>query len=136
MTDYVGLLCDHAGSLLRAAVRASPIEAFYQNSTEILRTAILGEKREGEPRPGRHFEENGMWIYDVEVLDVRILDPEVQVLIGGAQRNAIVADVMRRQELLRLETERLKEQVHRAILRRAGPDDGHRASSASRRSGR
>lgn len=56
-----------------------------------------------------------MWIYDVEVLDVRILDPEVQLLIGGAQRNAIVAEVSRRQELLRLETERLKEQVHRAI---------------------
>jgi regulator of protease activity HflC (stomatin/prohibitin superfamily) len=113
--DYVGLLCDHAGSLLRAAARACSIEAFYQNSTEILRTAILGEKREGEPRTGRHFEENGMWIYDVEVLDVKILDPEVQVLIGGAQRNAIVADVTRRQELLRLETERLKEQVRRTI---------------------
>jgi major vault protein len=56
-----------------------------------------------------------MWIYDVEILDVRILDPEVQALIGGAQRNAIVADVTRRQELLRLETERLKEQVRRAI---------------------
>ena len=115
VTDYVGLLCDHAGSLLRAAVRACSIETFYQSSTEILRTAILGEKREGEPRPGRHFEENGMWIYDVEILDVRILDPEVQALIGGAQRNAIVADVTRRQELLRLETERLKEQVRRAI---------------------
>jgi regulator of protease activity HflC (stomatin/prohibitin superfamily) len=115
VTDYVGLLCDHAGSLLRAAVRACSIEAFYQNSTEILRMAILGEKREGEPRAGRHFEENGMWIYDVEVLDVRILDPDVQVLIGGAQRNAIVADVMRRQELLRLDNERLKEQVRRAI---------------------
>jgi regulator of protease activity HflC (stomatin/prohibitin superfamily) len=115
VTDYVGLLCDHAGSLLRAAVRACSVETFYQASTEILRTAILGEKREGEPRTGRHFEENGMWIYDVEILDVRILDPEVQALIGGAQRNAIVADVTRRQELLRLETERLKEQVRRAI---------------------
>ncbi len=113
--DYVGLLCDHAGSLLRGAARACSIEAFYQNSTDILRTAVLGEKRDGEPRSGRHFEENGMWIYDVEVLDVRILDPEVQHLIGGAQRNAIVADVTRRQELLRLETERLKEQVRRAI---------------------
>ena len=50
--DYVGLLCDHAGSLLRGAARACSIEAFYQNSTEILRTAILGEKREGEPRTG------------------------------------------------------------------------------------
>jgi regulator of protease activity HflC (stomatin/prohibitin superfamily) len=113
--DYVGLLCDHAGSLLRAAARACSIEGFYQNSTEVLRTAILGEKREGQARPGRMFEENGMWIYDVEVLDVRILDPEVQVLISGVQKNAIIAEVSRRQEVLRLETERLKEQVRRAI---------------------
>ena len=56
-----------------------------------------------------------MWIYDVEVLDARILDPEVQVLLFGAQKDAIVADVTRRQELLQLETERLKEQVRRAL---------------------
>ena len=57
-----------------------------------------------------------MRVYDVEVLDVNILDAEVQVLIGGAQRNAIVAEVSRtRQELLHLETARLKEQVRRAI---------------------
>lgn len=114
--DYVGLLCDHAGSILRSAARASTIEAFYQHGTEILRTAILGEKREGGPRAGRLFEENGMWIYDLEVLDVRILDDGVQELLGGVQRDAITADVARRQEHLRLETERVKEQVRRAIL--------------------
>ena len=113
--DYVGLLCDHAGSLLRASVRAATIEVFYQQSTEILRGAILGEKRGDEPRSGRLFEENGMWIYDVEVLDVRILDPEVKMLIGDAQRNAMMADVHRRQEMLRLESERLKEEVNQFI---------------------
>jgi regulator of protease activity HflC (stomatin/prohibitin superfamily) len=113
--DYVALLCDHAGSLLRAAVRSTPLETFYRASTEILRGAILGEKAGADPRPGRYFDENGMWIYDVEVLDVRILDPEVQSLIGDAQRNAIVADVNRRQEMLRLDTERLKEEVSRSV---------------------
>ena len=113
--DYVGLLCDHAGSLLRAAVRAATIQVFYQQSTEILRAAVLGEKRGDEPRTGRLFEENGMWIYDVEVLDVRILDPEVKMLIGDAQRNAMMADVHRRQEMLRLESERLKEEVNQSI---------------------
>ena len=113
--DYVGLLCDHAGSILRAAARTASIEDFYQRSTSLLRGAILGEKQGTEPRPGRAFEENGMWIYDVEVLDARILDPEVQILLSGAQKDAIVADVTRRQELLHLENERLKEQVRRAI---------------------
>ncbi|CAN5258921.1 hypothetical protein BH09MYX1_BH09MYX1_60940 [soil metagenome] len=113
--DYVALLCDHAGSILRGAVRASSLETFYRSSTEILRGAILGEKVGTEPRSGRSFDENGMWIYDVEVLGVRILDPEVNELIGDAQKNAIVADVNRRQEMLRLDTERLKEEVSRAL---------------------
>ena len=113
--DYVALLCDHAGSLLRSAVRSAALETFYRSSTEILRAAVLGEKSATEPRPGRYFDENGMWIYDVEVLEVTILDPEVQALIGDAQKNAIVADVNRRQEMLRLETERLKEEVSRAL---------------------
>lgn len=109
--DYVGLLCDHLGSILRAAARGSSIESFARGATEVLRTAILGEKDGDVPRPGRFFEENGMWVYDVEILDVRILDSEVKKLLEGAQRAAIVADVARRDEERRLAGERLKAEV-------------------------
>jgi hypothetical protein len=108
--DYVGLLCDHLGSILRAAARASSIEQFAAGATDVLRSAILGEKGEG-PRRGRLFEENGMWVYDVEILDVRILDAEVKKLLEGAQRAAIVADVARRDEERRLAGERLRAEV-------------------------
>ncbi len=113
--DYVGLLCDHLASLLRATTRAMPLETFYGQSTEILRRAILGDKPEGGSRAGRSFDENGMWVYDVEVLDVRILDEDVKGLLEGAQKNAILAEVARRQEELRLDAERLKERVNRDI---------------------
>ena len=53
--NYVGLLCDHLGSLVRAAVRQTPIERFHAASAEVLRTAVLGEKK-GERRTGREFE--------------------------------------------------------------------------------
>ena len=108
--DYVGLLCDHLGSILRGAARGSSSDAFAAGATEVLRTAILGEKGD-KPRRGRLFEENGMWVYDVEILDVRILDPEVKKLLEGAQRAAIVADVSRRDEERRLAGERLKARV-------------------------
>lgn len=97
--DYVGLLCDHLGSILRGVARSHPIDAFTANATELLRTAILGEK----PRPGKLFEENGMLVYDVEVLDVNILDPEVKKLLANAQRAAIVAEVTRREHERRRE---------------------------------
>jgi hypothetical protein len=119
--DYVGLLCDHAGSILRAAARATSIDDFQRDATELLRTAILGERREvtgaehGGKRPGRLFEENGMWVYDVEVLELVILDPDVKKLLENAQRAAIVSDVKRRDEERRLAEERLKAQVDQAI---------------------
>jgi regulator of protease activity HflC (stomatin/prohibitin superfamily) len=113
--DYVGLLCDHLGSILRAAARTVSIDAFHNLGTEILRSAILGEKKGTEPREGRTFEENGMWVYDVEVLEATVLDADVNKLLGDAQRTAIVAEVKRRQEELRLLGEKQKEAVDREI---------------------
>ena len=112
--NYVGLLCDHLGSLVRAAVRQTPIERFHAASAEVLRSAVLGEKK-GERRAGREFEENGMAVYDVEVLDVRILDEAVEALLTDAQRTAITSEVERKREQLRLQTEETKEAVARAI---------------------
>ena len=112
--NYVGLLCDHLGSLVRAAVRQTPIERFHAASAEVLRNAVLGEKK-GERRTGREFEENGMAVYDCEVLDVRILDEAVEALLTDAQRTAITSEVARKREHLRLQTEETKEQVARAI---------------------
>ncbi|HEY8079732.1 MAG TPA: hypothetical protein VIF62_36630 [Labilithrix sp.] len=112
--NYVGLLCDHLGSILRAAARAVSIEAFYASSTELLRTAVLGDKKDG-PRAGRFFEENGMWVYDVEVLEVKILDPDVKKLLADAQRAAIASNVAHRDEERRLASEQLKAHVDTEI---------------------
>lgn len=91
--DYVALLCDHMGSILRAAAREVPVERLHAEATPLVRAAILGDKRPGEARAGRVFEENGMCVYDVEVLDVRILDDEVRALLAAAQRSAIAGEI-------------------------------------------
>ncbi|MEW6734656.1 MAG: hypothetical protein AB1489_25250 [Acidobacteriota bacterium] len=113
--NYVGLLCDHLGSIVRGAVRTTSIDIFHSNSTEVIRTAILGEKRVEGKRTGRLFDENNMWVYDVEVLDVKILDADVNKLLSDAQRTAIVFEVTSKQEQMRLNSERLKEEVNRLI---------------------
>lgn len=115
VSNYVALLCDHLGSIVRAAVRATPIDRFHAASTEILRGAVLGEKK-GDKRTGREFEENGMLVYDVEVLEVQILDGEVDELLTDAQRSAITSEVARRKEGLRLLTEQAKHTVDRAVF--------------------
>ncbi|HWN70347.1 MAG TPA: hypothetical protein VNM90_22055, partial [Haliangium sp.] len=113
--DYVGLLCDHLGSIIRAAARGSVIEDFQAASTDLLRSAILGPRSDSGAREGRHFQENGLWVYDVEVLDVRILDQDVKAMLAEAQRLAIMSTITRRQEELRLGDEQLKESVNQAI---------------------
>ncbi|MER2564243.1 MAG: hypothetical protein ABTQ32_26165 [Myxococcaceae bacterium] len=115
VSNYVALLCDHLGSLVRAAVRSTPIERFHAGSTEILRSAVLGEKK-GDKRTGREFEENGMLVYDVEVLEVQILDGDVDQLLTDAQRSAISSEVARKKEELRLVTEQAKHAVDRAVF--------------------
>lgn len=113
--NYVGLLCDHLGSIVRGAVRTTGIDTFHSNSTEVIRTAILGEKKTEGKRTGRHFEENNMWVYDVEVLNIKILDQDVNQLLSDAQRTAIVFEVTSKQEYMRLNSEKLKEEVNRQI---------------------
>ncbi|MEW5740261.1 MAG: hypothetical protein AB1938_15115 [Myxococcota bacterium] len=114
VSNYVALLCDHLGSIVRAAVRATPIERFHAASTDVIRDALLGEKQDGK-RPGRAFEENGLQVYDVEVLSVNILDEDVETLLTEAQRGAISAEVAKKREAQRLEAEQAKEAVARAI---------------------
>ncbi len=114
--NYVGLLCDHLGSIIRSVTRGNSIHSFHKESAQILRNAILGMHEEGGKRAGRHFEENGMWVYDVEVLEVQILDEAVLSMLQDSQRAAIASTIRRNQEDLRLGDEELKESVNLQVL--------------------
>lgn len=88
--NYVKFLCDHMRSRIRSAVQKLGIEEFYGNQTEILRNIILGAPTgDGKPRTGITFSENGMHIYDVEVLQVAMQNPEIEKMLTQAQRDAI-----------------------------------------------
>lgn len=69
--NYVKYLCDHMRSLLKREVKKYNIQEFYANSTDIVRNIVLNIS-EGKETVGRTFKENGMYVYDVEVLSVAI----------------------------------------------------------------
>ncbi|MGE0710110.1 MAG: SPFH domain-containing protein [Planctomycetota bacterium] len=113
--NFVKFLTDHMRSLLRNAVKRRGIEEFYANSIDIVRDTVLGVVGPDGKRPGRLFEENGMRIYDVEVLDVTIGDDEVENLLVDAQQKAFsqtlaVASERRRLYLVE-QTESVKRDV-------------------------
>lgn len=100
--NYVKFLTDHMRSKIRNAVQKLGIEDFYGQHVDVLRDVILGKSpAEGTPRPGTSFPENSMRIYDVEVLGVKMQNPEVEKLLISAQRDVI-------QNTLLLATERRK----------------------------
>lgn len=88
--NYVKYLCDRMRSLLKKESTNCSIEEFYANANDIVRTVVLDIKSEkdGKSKIGRLFEENGMFIHDVEVLSVKA-DPVVQEIIDRNQKQTV-----------------------------------------------
>jgi major vault protein len=117
--NYVKFLCDHMRSRIRNAVQKLGVEEFYGNHTEILRDVILGASPgKGEARPGTAFVENGMRIYDVEVLGATMQNADVEKLLVNAQREVIQNTLLLAGERRKLsyiqESELVKRQVEEA----------------------
>jgi major vault protein len=86
--NYVKYLCDHMRSILKGSVKKLGVKEFIENSTATVRDTILGPKVEGEVR-SHFFAENGMEVYDVEVLGVNISDAKIADLLKNAQTSAV-----------------------------------------------
>jgi len=92
VSDYVKLLTQHMRSVVRNAVKKITIEEFNDNATDIIRDTILGPvAKTGEPKVkrGRSFDENGMKIYDVEVLNIEIGDEEIDDMLRENQHSTV-----------------------------------------------
>ena len=90
LENYVKFMTDHMRSRLKASCKKLGVEEFYRAAVEHVRDTVLGPKPEGGgQRPGATFAENGMRVYDVEVLEVKFLDASVEQLLVKAQRESI-----------------------------------------------
>ncbi len=114
--NYVQLLCDHASSKLKAMARQFAIHDLRGGVTALVRDALLGERVEGVERAGLVFSENGMRVYDVEVLEHAILDEEVRELIADAELAAVQRSVQVAEKEGELAGERRAEAIERALL--------------------
>ncbi len=115
--NYVKFLCDHMRSRLRSAVQKIGVEDFYNSSTDLLRDIILGKSTEkGAVRPGTAFSENGMRIYDVEVLGTVNQNRDVENLLVSAKRDELTNTLnlahARRQLAYIQESEAIKRKIN------------------------
>jgi major vault protein len=112
--NYVKLLTDHLRSKIRNVAKRTGIEDFYGNTADIIRNAILGVSAEGK-RPGLTFGENGMHVYDIELLAVQITQPNVAALLHEAQAATLRSTIGIAQKEFELDITKRAETVARFI---------------------
>ena len=113
--NYVQHMCDHMRSLLGNQIRQIAIQDFYSSAVEQLRDIILGTKVESESRPNKFFEENGMEIYDVEVMSIDFLDRDIEYLIEGSKQEELKNSIELAHQKNNLKLIRGKEEAKRFI---------------------
>ena len=97
--DYVKLLCDRIGSIIRSRARGLTLADLYPKAAEHVRDWILGVKpesgKDGEQphRPGLFFEENSMRVIEVDVGEIKIPDETVRLSLVKAYRNVAVLEI-------------------------------------------
>jgi major vault protein len=116
VADYVKLLCDHASSIVKAAARKVGVRALKERVADVVRDAVLGERPASGQRAGLAFAENAMRIYDVEVLDLAVLDGRVSELLAEAQLGAIQSAVEVASKQAALTDQQCVEQIERSLL--------------------
>ncbi len=114
--NYVKLLCDHASSIVKAAVRQVGIQRLRTHVAELVRDAVLGKKPDGGDRAGMAFAENDMRIHDVEVLDVTVTDKDVAELLVAAQIQSIQQAIGVAEKDAALTHARRAHEIDRALL--------------------
>jgi major vault protein len=80
--NYIKLLCDRARSILKNEAKKYSIEEFYSNAINIVRKAILTEGEGKSKSEGRTFMENGMQVYDVEVLGIKVEESVAKIIVA------------------------------------------------------
>jgi major vault protein len=114
--NYIKLMTDNLRSIIRKEIKNYGIQEINDNSITIIRDIILGTKdEETGKRKGRSFEENGMNVYDVEILDVQISNKKIADLLMNAQHQTVTntielsqiqtnLDLIKQRELLTRQT--------------------------------
>lgn len=102
--NYVKLMTQECRSRIRNAAKKMGIQDLMDNATDMIRDTILGTRKEDGERPGHTFRENGVHIYEVEVLDVDVLDSDIGALLKAAQHNTVhnTLEILKSEQELKL----------------------------------
>lgn len=87
--NYVQYMVDHLRSMIGNMVRNIGVQEFYSNAANLLRDTVLGTKLNGDERPLKHFAENGMTVYDLELIAIQVKDQDVANLLSRSRQETL-----------------------------------------------
>lgn len=93
MDNYVQYMVDHLRSMIGNSVRNISIQEFYVNATNVLRDVVLGAKNEDGERILKHFDENGMTVYDLELISVTIRNRDVADMLSRTRQEMLAESI-------------------------------------------
>jgi major vault protein len=123
VSNYVKLMTQHLRSLVRNKVKKITIEDFNNDAADILRDAILGTAEEGKKRTGKTFDENGMNVYDIEVLNITIGDSDISYYLKDYQKHVVKENLKMNKIKTDLENTKVEEGIIRDILNEKSKTD-------------
>ncbi len=110
--NYVKFLTDRFRSILRSVAKQYTVDSFYTNAYSIIKKTILGE----DLKTGYTFKENNMHVYDVEILNVKILDEIIAKLMMEAQQVQIQQNTTINREKSKLAITKAVEEIRQESL--------------------
>lgn len=110
--NYIQNMVDRFRSLVNNKVRSVSVREFYENAATLLRDWILGEKDATGARPGFLFAENGMRVYELDLLGISIKDLEVAKSLVRLQTDNITRELQMDQIHSELELHSAQEQAN------------------------
>ena len=116
VSNYIKLMTQHLRSIVRNRVKKVEIEDFNDNAADILRDTILGVAEDGKEREGKTFKENGMQVYDIEILDIKIGDEEISYYLKDFQKHIVKENLSINKLKKDLDNTKEKEDIKRQIL--------------------
>ncbi len=115
--NYVQYMVDHLRSLIANAIRRVGVQEFYQNAADLLRDVVLGAKTTNEGRSLRHFDENGMTVYDLELIAIEVKNPHIAELLARSRQEALSDNIELERHSQRLLLTEGEEEAKRKTLK-------------------
>ena len=110
--NYIQVLCDHLRSIVRSRTRTLSLSALWPQLAAVVRDTILGPRNDADgSRKGRFFQENGMLVHEVEVLDASIEDETIAEMMRSVQRESVTLTIGDRQAQERLLSTKLRAEL-------------------------